>query len=336
MSRNQRSHNLRKFPQIYAVSMGVVLVIMRILCILFKSLLSHSQPSSPYRNTNMEISCESAARNSDCICDTYANGCLTCRHDGKSRISNELKEHGYVHEGEPSSATLPGASKDDGKDDEDDMYNYQCNLMDHGMLYLNFTDAIAEGDGDRVIRCWKFLLLHFFADGNKSTKYALEALYLLLQQLCLLSPRQAYCQKWNRTINNHNAKGKNVALDLDLEHDNNYLKEALRKMGPVLTEHSVTRVCRSLKISREVIENLLHECEVMKRSGIHFTANNNKDLVKIVKNLVQHEALIKTKGRRLSNFKYCLASHLQLIKMDELCKWIDKHKYEIIIARKAR
>ena len=176
----------------------------------------------------------------------------------------------------------------------------------------------------------------FFVDGTKSTKYALEALYLLLQQLCLLSPRQAYCQKWNRTINNHNAKGKNVALDLDLEHDNNYLKEALRKMGPALTEHLVTRVCRSLKISREVIENLLRECEVMKRSGIHFTANNNKDLVKIVNNPVQHGALIKTKGRRLSNFKYCIASHLQLTKMDELCKWIDKHKYEIIISRKAR
>jgi transcriptional regulator len=29
----------------------------------------------------------------------------------------------------------------------------------------------------------------------------------------------------------------------------------------------------------------------MKRSGIHFTANNNKDLVKIVNNVVQQEAL---------------------------------------------
>ena len=36
---NQRSHNLRKFPQIFAVSMGVVLGIMRILCIPFKILL---------------------------------------------------------------------------------------------------------------------------------------------------------------------------------------------------------------------------------------------------------------------------------------------------------
>ena len=36
---HQRSHNLGKFPQIFAVSMGVVLGIMRIVCIPFKILL---------------------------------------------------------------------------------------------------------------------------------------------------------------------------------------------------------------------------------------------------------------------------------------------------------
>ena len=39
--KDQRSHNLRKFPQIFAVSMGVVLGIMRILCIPFKILLHY-------------------------------------------------------------------------------------------------------------------------------------------------------------------------------------------------------------------------------------------------------------------------------------------------------
>ena len=56
------SHNLRKFPQIYAVSIGGgVLGMMGILCILFKSLLlSHSQPPTPCRNKNIEVCCESA------------------------------------------------------------------------------------------------------------------------------------------------------------------------------------------------------------------------------------------------------------------------------------
>ena len=41
---------------------------------------------------------------------------------------------------------------------------------------MNFVDAIAEGDGNRIIRCWKYLLLHFYAEVK--TKYAIEAQYL--------------------------------------------------------------------------------------------------------------------------------------------------------------
>ena len=46
--------------------------------------------------------------------------------------------------------------------------------MDHGPLYMNITDAVAEGDGDRIIWRWKFLLLHFFSDQG-STKYTIKA-----------------------------------------------------------------------------------------------------------------------------------------------------------------
>ena len=59
--------------------------------------------------------------------------------------------------------------------------------------------------------------------------------------------------------------GKNVPLDLDLKHDNNYLKKA-EKNWPAMNEQSVARTRRNLKISREVIENLFRECQVMKRS----------------------------------------------------------------------
>lgn len=81
---------------------------------------------------------------------------------------------------------------------------------------MNFVDAIAEGDGNRIISCWKYLLLHFYAEDK--TKYAIEAQYLLLQQHCLLSPRQAFRQRWNRSVNNKGGAGKNDPLDLDLEH----------------------------------------------------------------------------------------------------------------------
>ena len=58
----QRFYNLRKFSQIRAVSRVVVFVKMRILRILFKSLLlSHSQAPCTCRNKGVEISHEVAA-----------------------------------------------------------------------------------------------------------------------------------------------------------------------------------------------------------------------------------------------------------------------------------
>ena len=34
----------------------------------------------------------------------------------------------------------------------DDVRNYQLALLEYGMLYLNFCDAISEGDGLRILR----------------------------------------------------------------------------------------------------------------------------------------------------------------------------------------
>ncbi|KAL5496483.1 hypothetical protein EMCRGX_G012779 [Ephydatia muelleri] len=50
--------------------------------------------------------------------------------------------------------------------------------LDMALVHL-FTDACKEGDGERVIRCWKLCMLHFHAE--RKTKYALEALRLQFQ-----------------------------------------------------------------------------------------------------------------------------------------------------------
>lgn len=268
------------------------------------------------------------------------DGCnKSFKHNGKRRVNHELEKHGLIFEEQlPRSSILPPPNESllSNSSEHDDMYNYQCSIIDHGLLYLNFTDAIAEADGDRIMRCWKFLLLHFYFDGGKSAKYALEGLYLQFQQQAILTHRQAYCQRWNRSVNNHGAQGKNVPLDLDLEHDNNYLKEAMRKMGPSSTEKSVTRVCRALKIAREVVENVNRDCQVMRRSGVHFVTSNEKDLLKIINKLLEEKALTEIIGRKYKTFKDCERSCIKCIRMADFCKWINKHKQDIIIGRAAR
>jgi len=165
--------------------------------------------------------------------------------------------------------------------------------MDHGLLYMNCTDAIAEGDGDCIMRCWKFLLLHFYTDRG-SSKYALEALYLQLQQQAILCPRQAYRQRWNRSVSNHGGSGRNVPIDLEVEHDNNSTKEGIRKLGPNLTHAAVTRVARMLHVARATVLNVSKECNMMKRSGKHFVKTTRNDLMKIVNLLVQADVFQET------------------------------------------
>ena len=37
----------------------------------------------------------------------------------------------------------------------DNVCNYSLNLLSVGCLYLEMRDAIKEGDGDRVLQCWR-------------------------------------------------------------------------------------------------------------------------------------------------------------------------------------
>lgn len=222
-----------------------------------------------------------------------------CRYNGQHRRNHE-SSHGLFIDDIPPPPSVQSSSSS--TEESDDMFNYQCSLMDHGLLYLNFTDAVAEGDGDRIMRCWKFLLLHFYADRG-SSKYALEALYLQLQQQAILSPRQAYRQRWNRGVNNHGGSGKNVPIDLEVEHDNNSIKEGIRKLGPNLTRAAVTRVARMLPVARATVLNVSKECNLMKRSGKHFVKTTRNDLVKIVNLLVQTDAFQETPGRQYKHFR---------------------------------
>ena len=59
----------------------------------------------------------------------------------------------------------------------DGLFHYACAVLNDGLLLLEFRDAIHEGDGERIVRCWKLLMLYFRVAGH--TKYVLEAFTFL-------------------------------------------------------------------------------------------------------------------------------------------------------------
>ena len=125
------------------------------------------------------------------------------------------------------SAFLSGES-----DSDDRMYNYTRVLCHYGTLVTEFRDAWAEGDGERIVRCWKLFMPHFKQAG--CSKYALEALRQQIQ-LQVLSPNLAHQVKWHHFVNTRGGMGRNIPCDLYNEHVNKLVKIIIQNMGSNLT-----------------------------------------------------------------------------------------------------
>ena len=252
-----------------------------------------------------------------------ANGRFGCRFpgctksftfDGKSRIAHE-KTHGmHSH---PSALPIPTSVASV----KDDVRNYQLALLEYGMLFMNFTDAISEADGLRILRCWKFFLMFMKMDGAQSRKYALEGLHLLSQFYTILK----------------HGMGGNIPLDLALEHYNRVLKEVIKKMRPnASNKTAISRFCKSISINKQLMDNFDLDCKVLKQSGLHIQKKCLGDLNKIVNELVVNNAFKCCAGRSYRHFKDCPPSLLSNFDLHGMFKWINEHKKNIFLNKTAR
>lgn len=119
-------------------------------------------------------------------------GCdKTFKYNGKARRNHEMshdppvqvENSAILSTSTPTSTTSPKEPKPG-----DDVYNYNCALLADCFLFFNFLDAIKEGDGARIMRQYKYIMLYCKADGSGSTKYSLECLYQFFMVHALLSP----------------------------------------------------------------------------------------------------------------------------------------------------
>ena len=59
--------------------------------------------------------------------------------------------------------------------DQDCFFNYASTFL-MSLLKANFNDTVKEMDGQRLLRCWKLVMLCYKIVGR--TEYALESFYL--------------------------------------------------------------------------------------------------------------------------------------------------------------
>ena len=270
-------------------------------------------------------------------------GCnYSFQYDGRSR-----RRHEMTHNPPPDvPANLAGPTSDQANSNKsvtteqdvksDDVYNYNCALLADGLFFMNFLDATAEGDGARMMRQYKYLLLYCRADGASSTKYALECLYQSFLVNAMLSPRDAERFIWNRTVNNSGKPGKNIALDLDVEHSNNFVKQAFKHLGPNLTENAVSRICNAESGVRSVLDKIDHSICRAAGSSEHSHRSLERDLSLLVDKCLSNSVFDMHDSRSYVCFRSFERDPLINLDMSSMFNWIDKHKKNIQSGLKAR
>nr|XP_054763564.1 uncharacterized protein LOC129270188 [Lytechinus pictus] len=202
---------------------------------------------------------------------------------------------------------------------QDSVVNYTKCALGMGMLALDFTDARQLGDGGRIIRLYKFLLLHCKA-GNKP-KYSFQILRLLAQVQCLLTPRLAYELIWNRTLNTKGKADTNTELDRAMEHHNRIFKEHAQGLHGKVTQKSVDRISRSAQAVNEVLANIDQQQEVKKASSKR-QKTGKEDVASLAVELHQERIFEERPGRSHSRFPDFPVSVLNKLSSPELHRWI--------------
>ena len=206
----------------------------------------------------------------------------------------------------------------------DSIMEYGKEVFSLGMLYMEFHDAIKEGDGHRVLRCWKYLLLIFKASQRKN--YSIEAFNFLCEYFYYLSPQLSQQLLYSRFVNVHGGIGCNIPCDLHMEHLNRVVKETMQHLGANKTKQAIVRSSKCSQVLLSVVSNFDTTTGLKEISGAHARASDRNDVVRMVSVLSSNAVFREVGNRSHSTFKNFKSNDLiKSLDVAKLKEWMNEH-----------
>eukprot|EP00794_Sanderia_malayensis_P013325 gene13325-14699_t len=104
----------------------------------------------------------------------------------------------------------------------------------------------------------------------------------------------------------------------------------------VTNKNALDRLIKSLSTNKTLLDNFDESCGIMKRSGKHIGKSDDKDLKKVVENLVSQNAMGRMPGRKYRAYQDCKKTLLENFDVHDFYKWITEHKKKIYTQTSAR
>lgn len=208
------------------------------------------------------------------------------------------------------------------------VYAYACETLSLCLLLKEFKDAIREGDGNRVMAVWQYLLLIFKSSGRKN--YAIEAFTILAQYHFILPPQLAEQLKWSRFINNHGAPGKNICMDLHMEHLVRLCKTSIEGLGANKSERAIIRVGKTVGILDELLNSFDSENGISPVSDTHSARGMDKDLHLVIKELQEIRAFEVSSSKVHNSFKSLSTNLIRTLDEKKVKDWMVTHMTDLL------
>ena len=90
---------------------------------------------------------------------------------------------------------------------------------------------------------------------------------------------------WERTINVHSKPGKNVSMDLHMEHRNRSRKTQMGMLGPNTSEQSISQIGKSIASTMRIGAQFSKDNSVREDSGYHSKRTVKAAMAKLVTQL---------------------------------------------------
>ena len=245
-------------------------------------------------------------------------------------IQQVLQKHVDLSIGSEATGDVEEEGNQEEAKNENHVLSYACDVLTLGLLYMEFADAVREGDGERILRCWRYLLLVFKASGR--TNYSIEAFTLLSQYHFLFSERMRMQLIWSRTVNVHGRLGKNIPCDLHMEHLNRECKSSIGGLGSNITDTTIQRVGRSLRSSSHILE-MFDVCNSSKPElGHHKRRTSETDIAKLLKQIHSQTSVFATVvGRRHRAFPKFKRNMVKKLTKSTLLQWFHDRLHKLIL-----
>jgi hypothetical protein len=207
------------------------------------------------------------------------------------------------------------------KEPIDYVKNYAHLVIELGLVYKELVELCHIPDRDRMIRLLKQCMVIFKAKSNNS-KYAVECHRFLVQQLCVLSEKEAHETAYSMFVNTKGSHCSHIPADLQMEYLVKLIKKHIKHMFSNKTAANITKRTRSLACIQAISQNYDEDTEVKKRAKKHKKSSHFDDELVMVDDLRQCNPFQSQPGRCHRSFPRISSTILDYLDINHFHAWI--------------